>query len=78
MGVQAVGPALPLMEQGLDSLAAVELRNAAAVAFGVQLGAAVALDHPTLEVAICVHIWSGPAAMFVWLRCNLTDISWLW
>jgi Phosphopantetheine attachment site len=50
MGTQAVDAGLPLMEQGLDSLAAVELRNAAAAAFGVPLGAAAALDHPTLEV----------------------------
>jgi Phosphopantetheine attachment site len=50
MGAQAVDAGLPLMEQGLDSLAAVELRNGAAAAFGVPLGAAVALDHPTLEV----------------------------
>lgn len=57
MGTQAVDAGLPLMEQGLDSLAAVELRNGAAAAFGVPLGAAAALDHPTLEVrfggAVC-------------------------
>ena len=58
MGTEAVDAGLPLMEQGLDSLAAVELRNGAAAAFGVQLGAAVALDHPTLEV-ICR--WDSPA-----------------
>jgi Phosphopantetheine attachment site len=61
MGTQAVDAGLPLMEQGLDSLAAVELRNGAAAAFGVPLGAAVALDHPTLEV-VC------------WLNCFVCSL----
>lgn len=52
MGTESVDPDVPLMEQGLDSLAAVELRNATAAAFNVQLGATVALDYPTLQVCI--------------------------
>lgn len=39
---------LPLMEAGLDSLGAVELRSAAANAFAVPLPATVAFDHPTV------------------------------
>ncbi len=37
------------MDVGLDSLGAVELRDAAAAAFDIQLPATAALDHPTLE-----------------------------
>lgn len=56
MGAGAVDADVPLMVQGLDSLAAVELRNAVAAAFGVSLGAAVALDHPTLQVTSREHL----------------------
>jgi acyl carrier protein len=39
----------PLMAAGLDSLAAVELKNAVAARFGVTLPATVAFDYPTLD-----------------------------
>lgn len=44
-----IGAATPLMAAGLESLAAVELRNAVAAQFGVQLPATVAFDYPTLS-----------------------------
>ena len=44
----AVDPETPLMAAGLDSLAAVELKNAVAAKFGVSLPATVAFDYPTL------------------------------
>lgn len=43
------------MEAGLDSLAAVELRNAVAAAFSVTLSATAAFDFPTLA-AMADHV----------------------
>ncbi len=51
MGAE-VAPDEPLMSAGLDSLAAVELRNAVSARFGASLPATVALDYPTLQVSI--------------------------
>ena len=42
-----VAPDQPLMEAGLDSIGAVELRNAVGAKFGVDLPATVTFDHPT-------------------------------
>ena len=41
-------PRQPLMEAGLDSLGAVELRNALSTAFAVELPATVTLDYPSV------------------------------
>ena len=44
---ERVNPDQPLMEAGLDSLGAVELRNAVAAKFGVELSATATIDYPT-------------------------------
>ena len=40
-------PDQPLMEAGLDSIGAVELRNAVSASFGVELPATITFDHPS-------------------------------
>ena len=47
----------PLMEAGLDSIGAVELRNALASKYGVDLPATVTFDYPNLE-ALAAHVQS--------------------
>lgn len=51
----AVEPDQALMEAGLDSLAAVELRTAVATTFGVAMPVTLALDYPTLRVRNIHH-----------------------
>ena len=54
---RAVDPAMPLAEWGLDSLLAVELRNAFASALGRPLPATLLFDHPTID-ALTDHLIS--------------------
>ena len=52
-----VAASQPLMEAGLDSLAAVELRSAISARIGIALPATVALDYPTVEVkSVPAHV----------------------
>lgn len=44
---ERVNPDQPLMEAGLDSLGAVELRNAVTAKFGIELSATATIDYPT-------------------------------
>ena len=46
---KSVDSSAPLMAAGLDSLAAVELKNSVSSRFGVSLPATLAFDYPTLE-----------------------------
>lgn len=50
-----VAPERPLQELGMDSLMAVELRNALSRRAGVTLSATLAFDHPTVK-AITAHL----------------------
>ena len=51
----SVSRSQPLMEAGLDSLGAVELRNALGAAFSLELSPTVMLDYPTIA-ALAGHI----------------------
>ena len=46
---KSVDSSAPLMAAGLDSLAAVEMKNSVSRKFGVSLPATLAFDYPTLE-----------------------------
>ncbi len=46
---EAVEANAPLMDSGLDSLGAVELRNSLAASFNVQLPATIVFDYPNIE-----------------------------
>ncbi len=46
-GADAIDPALPFIELGVDSLASIELRTVLATATGVRLPATLAFDYPT-------------------------------
>ncbi len=52
----------PLLEAGLDSIGAVELRNAIAAAFGADLPATVTFDYPTVQALTSFLAASSPPA----------------
>ena len=56
----APSPDQPLMEAGLDSLGAVDLRNSVSSAFGVELPPTATLDYPTID-ALAKYIVSSMA-----------------
>ena len=59
-----VDAALPLMEAGLDSIGAVELRNAVSAKYGVELPATVTFDYPSIdELAQHVAAKTAPSSM---------------
>ncbi|CAL5223543.1 g6075 [Coccomyxa viridis] len=66
----------PLMEAGLDSLGAVELRNAISAAFAVDVPATVAFDYPTVA-ALASHISSkvAPQQARVALATTAVDVD---
>ena len=56
-----IAPSTPLMEAGLDSLGAVELRTAASAAFSLPLPATAAFDHPTISALADYILSKAPA-----------------
>ena len=59
-----VGASTPLMEAGLDSIGAVELRNAVSAKLGVELPATVTFDYPTISaLAQYIALRIAPSAM---------------
>ncbi|KAK9864440.1 hypothetical protein WJX84_006132 [Apatococcus fuscideae] len=69
-----VEPTQPLMEAGLDSLAAVELRNAIASAFSITLPATLAFDFPT-TAAIAQHIVDNAASADIAAEATTQEAS---
>ena len=49
IGSAIESPNTPLMESGLDSLGAVDLRNSLAAKFAIELPATVTLDYPSIS-----------------------------
>ena len=59
-----VDAALPLMEAGLDSIGAVELRNAVSAKYGIELPATVTFDYPNVgELAQYLAAKTAPSSM---------------
>ena len=75
--VSQVSPGLqPLMEAGLDSIGAVELRNAISEAFGVELPATATFDYPSAEALATYIAAKMPGAdVSPWGKPNLVAVS---
>jgi len=55
---------MPLMEAGLDSIGAVEMRNAVSDKYGIELPATIMFDHPTInDLAQHMARRTAPSAM---------------
>ena len=67
---QATGIDEPLMEAGLDSIGAVELRNSVATKYGIDLPATITFDQPTVRA-----LGNYLAAMLAPRKQLLTDVE---
>ena len=69
----AVDPAQPLMEAGLDSLGAVELRNSLTSRFNMELPATIMFDYPTTGAIASFMLENMPADLAVGMAAMSED-----